>query len=125
MKKLFVLFFVAVCLACSGNDDTVPEEPVACTEEFVYGLSVEVRNATTGAIIPGGVTVVAKDGEYTETLNYMFDTHVGAGERPGTYTLTASKEGFVTKMTGPITVEQTEDLCHVITKSVTIELAPN
>ncbi|MAZ71648.1 MAG: hypothetical protein CMC70_00740 [Flavobacteriaceae bacterium] len=125
MKKLLVLFFVAICFACSGDDDTGTEEPVPCTEEFVYGLSVQVRDAATGAIISGGVTVVAQDGTYTETLDFMFDTHVGAGERPGVYTLTASKEGFVTKMAGPVTVELTEDMCHVITESVTIKLEAN
>lgn len=125
MKKLLVLLMVTAFFACSGDDDTVSEEPVACTEEFVFGLSVQVRDAATGAIIPNGVRVVAQDGNYSETLDFMFDTHVGAGERPGTYTLTASKEGFVTKMAGPVTVELTEDMCHVITESVTIELEAN
>ena len=122
MKKLLVLFFFALCFACSGDDDAIVEEPVPCTEEFVFGLSVQVRDTATGAIIPNGVTVVAQDGNYTETLDFMFDTHVGSGERAGTYTLTASKEGFDTKMAGPIIVELTEDMCHVITESVTIEL---
>ncbi len=125
MKKLIVLVFVLLCFACKSDDDTVMEEPVNCTEEFVFGLSVQVRDATTNAIIPGGVVVTARDGSYTETLDFMFDTHVGAGERPGTYTLTARKDGFITKMAGPITVVLDEDMCHVITQSVTIELEEN
>lgn len=125
MKKLVVLFFVAMCFACSGDDDKVVTDPVECTEEFVFGLSVQVRDAATLAIIPNGVTVVAQDGSYTETLDFMFDTHVGAGERPGAYTLTASKDGFITKMAGPITVAMDEDMCHVITQSVTITLEAN
>lgn len=125
MKKLIVLLVLALCFACSSDDDTVVQEPVQCTEEFVFGLSVQVRDAATNAIIPGGVVVVAQDGSYTETLDFMFDTHVGAGEREGTYTLTASKDGYVTQMAGPITVELTADMCHVITQSVTIMLEAN
>ncbi|WP_432412168.1 hypothetical protein [Rasiella sp. SM2506] len=122
MKKLLILFFAVLCFACSGDDDMDVQEPVVCTEEFVFGLSVQVRDAATNTIIPGGVTVVAQDGSYTETLSFLFDTHVGAGERPGSYTLTATKEGFITKTAGPIIVVMDEDMCHVITQSVTIEL---
>ncbi len=125
MKKLLVVFFVALCFACSGDDDAVAQDPVACTEEFVFGLSVQVRDAVTNAIIPGDVTVVAQDGSYTETLSFIFDTHVGAGERPGSYTLTATKEGFMTKMEGPVVVVMDEAMCHVITQSVTILLEAN
>lgn len=125
MKKFFVLLFVVVCFACSGDDDEAVTDPVNCTEEFVFGLSIQVRDAATNAIIPGGVTVVARDGSYTETLDFIFDTHVGAGERPGTYSLTATKDGFDTKMIGPLTVVMDEDMCHVITQSVTIELEAN
>jgi len=125
MKKLLVLFLVAFCFACSGDDDAVIQESVQCTEEFVFGLSVEVRDAATGGIIPNGVTVIAQDGDYTETLDFIFDTHVGAGERAGTYTLTASKDGFTTKTAGPVTVRMDEDMCHVITQNVTIELEAN
>lgn len=125
MKKCFALLLAFVFVACSGDDDTVVEEPIACTEEFVFGLSVQVRDAATGTIIPGGVTVVAQDGMYTETLDFIFDTHVGAGERPGNYTLIASKDGFMDKMAGPILVTMDEDMCHVITQSVTIKLEAN
>ncbi|RDK88619.1 carboxypeptidase-like regulatory domain-containing protein [Marinirhabdus gelatinilytica] len=125
MKKLVSLLFVILILGCSNDDDKATEEPVSCTEEFVYGLSAQVHDAATGGIIPNGVTVVAQDGDYTETLDFVFDTHIGAGERPGTYTLTASKEGYETKMAGPITVSMDEDMCHVITQSVTIALEAN
>lgn len=125
MKKFVILLFVVLCFACSGDDDTEKQEPVACTDEFVFGLSVQVRDAATNAIIPGGVIVVARDGSYTETLDFIFDTHVGAGERPGMYTLTATKDGFATKTAGPITVVLDEDMCHVITQSLTIALEAN
>jgi hypothetical protein len=125
MKKLIILLFAVICAGCSGDDEKDVIDPVECTEEFVFGLSVEVRDAATGAIIPNGVTVIAQDGSYTETLAFIFDTHVGAGERPGAYTLTAAKDGFVTKMVGPITVAMDEDMCHVLTQSVAISLEAN
>jgi hypothetical protein len=67
-------------------------------------------------------TVVAVDGDYSETLECRsaFDNPgdclcQGAGERPGTYEVTASLDG----QSQTITAEVDSDVCHVIPVDVT------
>ncbi|NBL65453.1 hypothetical protein GV828_09605 [Flavobacterium sp. NST-5] len=120
MKKI-ILLLIVLTLGCSNDDDNQRY----CTEEFVFGLEVTVKNAETGANLQEGVTVVATDGNYSETLElayYGLSTFLGAGERRGNYTLTVTKAGFQTYVSQPINV--TADECHVITERVTVELQP-
>ncbi|QIE60016.1 hypothetical protein G5B37_10705 [Rasiella rasia] len=124
MKKLFTIFLILLAIGCS-NEDESGDAQVTCSEEFIYGLSVEVRNATTASLITSGIEVTAQDGEYTETLELATDVYVGAGERSGVYTLTISGDGFVTQETDAITVVLTADNCHVVTQEVSVALVPN
>ncbi len=120
MKKLFLLLIMAT-LGCSNDDDNQRY----CTEEFVFGLVVTVKNAETGAELQEGVTVVAADGSYSETLQLGYSgasTFIGAGERRGNYILTVAKAGFETYVSQPVTVNADE--CHVITERITVELQP-
>jgi len=111
-----LLLFVVVC--CKNDDGS----QIACTEEFVFGLNVQVRDAVTGGIILNEITVTAIDGAYTEELSFNFDTFIGAGERPGDYTLEVIATGYVDFTSNVIRVEAND--CHVIPESVEIELQP-
>jgi len=117
MKKLAFLFLIALFAACSDDDKTEP-----CTTEFVAGLRVDVLFGVTP--VGEGITVTATDGDYIEELVYTETTfeYEGAYERPGTYTITVTGDGYQPYVSEPITV--TEDACHVQTQEVSISLAP-
>ncbi|MGK0385920.1 MAG: hypothetical protein ACI849_000525 [Patiriisocius sp.] len=113
MKKFAFICLLTTLLACDTSDD--PGDLITnCTEEFVFGLSIQVRDANTNNIILQNVSVIAVDGDYTEELDFNFDTFLGAGERAGNYVLTVSAEGYQTQITDPIAVGADE--CHVITQ---------
>lgn len=123
MKKFFLLLaFTSLFLSTSCNDDDI-----VCTQESKAGLNITVKDAATDELLSTGVTVVAQDGTYTETLELFPSDEVtffiGAIERVGTYEVTVSKEGYQTFTSEPIVV--TADFCHVIPELLTVELQPN
>lgn len=124
MRKLYLLFmFVPLLLisSCEPNN----EDPIFCTQEFVYGLNVTVNDASTGLPLAEGVVVKAVDGTYQENLYNLVGqdgTFYGAGERIGVYTITVTKEGYHTYTSSPIGVPA--NVCHVITQSLTVNLQP-
>lgn len=121
MKKI-LLFISLVAISCNSNDDST--DVVNCTEEFVYGLNVNVKDATTNSVLVDGVTVKAVDGTYSETLEVVENISIflGAGERVGNYVVMVSKEGYQTFTSEVVTVKA--DQCHVLTKTVDVELQP-
>jgi hypothetical protein len=98
--------------------------PRACTMIYVYGVNVNVVDALTGLPVPNATAVITDLG-YSEVLQ-SFDPSTGeftgAGERPGTYTLSVSAPGYQTVITGPLQVGF--DGCHVIPVSLTVSLQP-
>ena len=122
MKYRFLLLFLVI-FSCS-LEGTDPEEFV-CTEEFVYGLQVTVRDITTNDPITNNITVIAKDGTYEEQLENMEGTifYVGAGERPGIYIIEVTSPDYEDYTSETITVFS--DPCHVVTQRVEIMLQPN
>ena len=121
MKKGAFYLLFALLFSCQAND----LDDVFCTTEVKAGLNVSVHLAESSSSIPisDGVTVVATDGTYSETLQF-FDPQnpifYGAYERPGTYTITVTKAGRQTYVSQPIVV--TEDICHVIPQTVMVLL---
>lgn len=96
----------------------------ACTAVLIYGLNVTVVDATTQARLCDA-QVVARDGAYSETLTLQPGspcTYVGAGERPGAYTLTATQTGYATITRAAPAVVRDESGCHVLGVSYTISL---
>ncbi len=124
MKKLFLLGILIGFWACN-NDDDQTQDPVFCTEELRAGLEITVKDAANSMFLTEGVTVIAKDNEYSETLESFTgsNTFVGAYERVGTYTIIVSKDGFATKTSDPVIVDK--DRCHVITETVEVLLEKN
>lgn len=124
MKKLFLfLACMPFLLATTCEED----DEVYCTQEAKAGLNITVKDAVNGEFLSTGVTVIAQDGSYSETLeqftNEEIPVFIGAWERIGTYTITVSKEGYQTFTSEPIVV--TADVCHVIPQQINVDLQPN
>jgi hypothetical protein len=106
------------------NERHSPQAPDGvCTAQFVYGLTVTVRDRVSGQRICDA-QVNGSSGSFHETLEPRGPaescTYAGAGERRGTYDLTASKSGYISAMQTGIRVDA--DQCHVIPVPVTLEL---
>ena len=104
-----------------------PIDGVPCTQLYAYGLTVRLSDAATGEPI-AGATLVLSDGSYVETMQELsadFDpgAYVGAGERPGTYTLTVQADGYQSTVIEDIGI--LADICHVIGRALDVELSPN
>ena len=120
MKYVSLILVCLLLFSCKNKDDDTG--PTDCTDIFVFGLTVQVRDANTGGIILNNISVTARDGSYVEELVFSFDSFIGAGERPGNYTLTVEADGYVTLVTPVIQVEADE--CHVINQLVELVLEP-
>ncbi|WP_378180387.1 hypothetical protein [Aquimarina sp. SS2-1] len=125
MKKL-VLILLVICSACNLEEQNT-SDPIFCTEEARPGLEITIRDAiNSDMFLTTGITVVATDDQYTETLTNFVDTNtfIGAFERTGSYTITVSGDGYETFVSNtPIMVDK--DICHVITESREFILQPN
>lgn len=110
----------ALLILCLAGCDT---GPIACTLLYAYGLSATVADANTGAAITNA-TLTLTDGAYQETMQtFPSGDYVGAGERAGTYTLTASAPGYQDKTIPNIVV--TRDQCHVMGVHVDVQMQPS
>lgn len=112
MKKFYLILLVSIFLGCSDDDDT--SDPIFCTEEARPGLEITILDGIAGNFLVEGVTVIAQDNNYVETLQPGDTSFFGAVERPGSYVITASKEGYFSTVSEVIIVG--EDACHVITE---------
>jgi len=115
----FYSIFFAACL---------PKTPVKkiCTEEARAGLTVFVKDGNNKNFLSDSVSVSIKDGTYNEALQLFSGnppSFNGAWERAGTYVISVIKRGYKTATSSPITVS--EDECHVISQTHTIEITPN
>lgn len=124
MKKIFLLLACSPFLLAMTCED---DDEIYCTQEAKAGLNITIKDAVTDELLSTGVSVIAQDGSYSETLeqfpNQEVPVFIGAWERVGTYVVTVSKEGYQTFTSEPVVV--TADVCHVIPQQVTVELQPN
>lgn len=119
MRKLVFLASMVLFTFCNSADDY----DINCTSVFVYGLNVSVVNADTQTPITTDITVTATDEDYSEELMLEGNVFLGAGERPGDYTITAVAVGYQSGVSEVITVDA--DICHVFTEFVELQLTPN
>lgn len=99
-------------------------EPIACTEQFVYGVNVTVLDQSTAGAIAADATMTLREDAYEEVVTDSWDeaTLSGAGERPGIYAVTVDHPAYQTWNVAGVVV--TADECHVIPVSLTAELVP-
>ena len=124
IRMLFFLSFLPL-LILSTCEDEEDDNQIVCTEEARAGLNVTVSLGTMSSNAGEGVNVVAKDGDYSETLSYynaQDPIFSGAYERSGNYIITVSKEGYQTYTSDEISV--TRDECHVIQQKIHVVLLP-
>ena len=112
------LSFVA-CGAERGDQAVDQTGVVLCTLEAFSGVSVEVRDAVSGAPGACGASGTLEEGAYVEALTdggqcrrnpdspYLW----GAFARAGTYRVTVSKPGYQTWVQEQVVV--TSDGCHL------------
>lgn len=122
MRAILMLICGLLVLSCTNNGNDLNPDYRICTEEVRFGLSITIKDAATGQVLKNGVSVVATDHAYVETLQTTeySDAFFGAGERSGTYTIAVSKVGYDTKT---MVVDVSRDYCHVITESRVVLLA--
>ena len=110
---------LAILVGCYEGDTT---EPIFCTDQFVYGLTVTVRDQSSGTPIAEDATLTLREGAYEEVVTDSWDgsSLSGAGERAGTYTVTVEHAGYETWTRAGVVI--TADECHVIPVSLTAEL---
>jgi hypothetical protein len=118
---------IALAALAMGACDLVDSRDVICTGVFLHGLEVTVQDSMTGAPSASGAQLIARDGAYADTMGFPpnrpdLDAQLlrGAGERPGTYTATVRKAGFVDWVRSGIVV--TADDCHVRPVALTARL---
>jgi hypothetical protein len=108
-----------LALAATGCDLTDSER--ICTDHIEPGLHVPVQDSLTGAPAASGARLIARDGTYADTASFPagradLDGQVlyAADERPGVYSVTVEKDGYLTwERTGIVVVMDDYD-CHVV-----------
>lgn len=115
-------------LVLTGSSCELFTGPV-CSLELVYGISVTVEDSLTGAPAASGAQLVARDGAYADTVTVPTTAPdadrtalQAASERPGLYTVTVTKAGFLTWERRNVFVTAGE--CHVRTVHLTARLQP-
>ncbi|RZA04272.1 MAG: hypothetical protein EOO68_08585 [Moraxellaceae bacterium] len=100
-------------------------DPIACTADFRSGLAIHVYTAKAAAC---DAVIEIQEGTFSERPKGYYPTDSrtecvfsGAGERTGSYTITANLKGYAAQT---LKAEVTKDSCHVITQKVDVKFAP-
>jgi hypothetical protein len=84
---------------------------IACTMQYVYGISATVTDAATGANVTPGSYMVVREGSYVDSVSAIGEFLAAAGERAGTYSVTVGRPGYAAFHRSGVVV--TRDECHV------------
>ncbi len=96
LSNLAILGATSLLLSCDDG-------PTVCTTIGEFALVAEVFDATTGAPNAFEATLVVQDGQYIDSTRGFYSGPVvsaasrlgAAEERPGTYTVTVRKAGYI------------------------------
>jgi hypothetical protein len=118
--RLAAVAFVPLLAACPQN----PMEDTVCTMEARSAITVEMRDARTGAALTGPATLTVRDGAFVETAEFPAElSSIGvAHERAGVYVVTVKKAGYRDWTRADVAVRSDE--CHVQTAVLRAELQP-
>ena len=134
MRSLVVVVALSLSFVACGAEQGDPAVDqtglVLCTLETFSGLSVEIRDAVSGAPGACGATGTLEEGAYVEALTdatqcirnpdspYLW----GAFGRAGTYRVTVSKPGYQTWVQEQVVIAS--DGCHLIPVALQANLEP-
>lgn len=118
--RLAAVALVPLLAACPQN----PMEDTVCTLEARSAVTVELRDARSGAALTGPATLTVRDGAFVETAEFPAElSTIGvAHERAGVYVVTVKKAGYRDWTRADVAVKSDE--CHVQTAVLRAELQP-
>lgn len=118
--RMAAVAFLPLLAACPQN----PLDDTACTMEARPAVTVEMRDALTGAALTGPGTLTVRDGAFVETVEIAPGHSItgAAHERPGVYAVTVRKMGYRDWTRADVPVE--DGKCHVETAKLRAELEP-
>jgi hypothetical protein len=119
------LHFVLLAGALSAGGCSASEltDGAGCTREARAGITVDVRDSTTNALVGRGSRIIARAGAVADTST---DTPISDGpfslafEHAGTYTVSVTQAGYQPWTKGG--VEVTKGTCHVNAVALTARL---
>lgn len=117
LKTLLASFAILSALGC-GDDE--------CTDISLAGLVVRAFDENTNEALCD-LRVRATDGDYTESLSPQFSSdcsYTGAWDRPGTYRIDVSKEGYLDNSTEVVVPLEDVECKKVKGQLVEIRLKP-
>jgi hypothetical protein len=122
LDKSYSMLLAGV-LAMAGCGST-PTGTMSCTLEARAGVSVDVRDSISNALVGRGSSVVVREG--SAVIDSAYNTGVSDGpyplvyERTGTFTVTVTKAGY--QPWSKAGVQVVSEGCHVGLTSVTARL---
>ena len=123
-RGVAVLAVALLASACGSISDIFDRDShTVCTEEARPGIALTAFDSVSGQGLATIGTVIAQDGAHSDTAFALPATPVRysmAFERAGTYTVTATVNGYQTWKTTGVLV--TRDVCHVITVQLSARL---
>lgn len=97
------------------------DSEIVCTDHIEPALHVAVQDSLTGAPAASGARLIARDGTYADTASFPagrpeLDAQIlyAADERPGVYSATVEKDGYLTWERTGIVVRMDAYDCHVV-----------
>ncbi|MEO5817254.1 MAG: hypothetical protein ABIT20_18450 [Gemmatimonadaceae bacterium] len=119
-SQLLLLTGVCTVVGCSASNVT---DGTACTKEARAGITVDVRDSVSNALVGRGSRIIAREGAVADTST---DTQISDGpfslvfERAGTYTVAVTQTGY--QPWNRAGVQVTNGTCHVNAVAVTARL---
>jgi hypothetical protein len=126
IARAFTFALGVACASCAGG-----LEPVFCAAVVEPALTVKVIDDLTGENISAGATLIARDGDFVDSVTVPVDEPVldargvsmsGTAERPGTYDVTVRRAGFADWQRDGVQVA--DGRCNVLTVELTARLVP-
>jgi hypothetical protein len=95
-----------------------------CVSIGLYGIQLSVVDKRTNQI-PNGTVVTVTDGDYRETLWLNGRVYLGAGERPGSYSVIVEAPGYARWTRDNVRVARAGRCNSIQPVTLSIELQPN
>jgi hypothetical protein len=115
-NHLFAALAAASLCATAGCDPAVN-----CTLESIVSVTATVEDAAGNPIDDATVVYAVDGGAEAACENLGAGDYACGADEAGDFVITADRDGFATGQNG-VTVEDTDDGCHVVPQTVTVTL---